>query len=214
MPFSQKVVEDALVACGRRCCLCHKFCGCNMEIHHIVQHADGGPDDFDNAIPLCFDCHADMGKMDPHHPKGRGYTSNELKRHREHWYELVKSGKADQEAGSASTILAGEESQKNYKELLFEVSFALDYYANVYTDIVETVDERHEIASDELRKIGVKIKAFAVVEQPNNMEELKEASGLFIGLSNSMYVYKGRDNSRLLEDNLKREDRIRELLRL
>ena len=33
-----------------------------MELHHIKQVAYGGEDTFENCIPLCFDCHADMGK--------------------------------------------------------------------------------------------------------------------------------------------------------
>ena len=208
MPFPQKVAEDALVACGRRCCLCHKFCRTDIEIHHIVEEANGGPNDLDNAIPLCYECHADMGKKDPHHPKGRGYTPNEIKRLRNHWYELVKSGISEQEPEKVAT----DGVVSKYKELLLEASFVLDYYANVYTDIVEDVDERHEKASDALRRIGVKIKAFAVVERPACMEKLKTAAGLFIGLSNSLYVYKGGDYDRLLDDNLKREDQIRDLL--
>ena len=208
------MAEDTLVKCGRRCCLCHKFCRTDIEIHHIIHEADDGPDDFDNAIPLCYECHADMGKKDPHHPKGRAYTPNELKRLRDRWYELVESGKADQEQARASIVGESEESQRKYKELLFEASYVLDYYANVYTDIAEEVDERHEKASDALRSIGVKIKAFSKIERPTNMENLKEAASMFIGLSNGLYVYKGGDSGRRLDDNLKWEERIRELLEI
>ena len=41
MPFSEDIKIKALVSCGRRCCICHKFCGNNMEIHHIKAKADG-----------------------------------------------------------------------------------------------------------------------------------------------------------------------------
>ena len=87
MAFPKEVQIEALVACGRCCCLCHKFCGTKMELHHIIQKADGGEDTFENCIPLCFECHADMGKIDAHHPKGKSYTPEELKRHRENWYQ-------------------------------------------------------------------------------------------------------------------------------
>ena len=87
MAFPQSVQEEALVACGRCCCICHKFCGTKMELHHIHQKADGGADTLDNCIPLCFDCHADMGKADPHHPKGKHYTESELKQHRDNWFK-------------------------------------------------------------------------------------------------------------------------------
>lgn len=92
MPFSAKVKEDAFVACGRCCALCHKFCGIKIEVHHIQEEADGGDNSFDNAIPLCFDCHADMRSYDHKHPKGNKYSRTELSRHRDLWYKKVANG--------------------------------------------------------------------------------------------------------------------------
>jgi hypothetical protein len=86
-----KVKEDALVASGRHCCICHKFCGIKIEAHHIVLQSEGGQDTSDNCIMLCFDCHADMKSYDHNHPKGTKYTHSELKRHRDNWYEKVKN---------------------------------------------------------------------------------------------------------------------------
>lgn len=60
-----------------------------MELHHIKQKADGGEDTFENCIPLCFDCHADMGKGDPKHPKGKRYSEAELRGHKERWIKQV-----------------------------------------------------------------------------------------------------------------------------
>ena len=91
MGFSSKIKEDALVASGRHCSLCHRFCGTKIEVHHIVLESEGGENIFDNAIPLCFDCHADMRSYDAKHPKGIKYGRNELKRHRDNWYEKVKN---------------------------------------------------------------------------------------------------------------------------
>lgn len=93
MPFPEKVKEDALVACGRHCCICHKFCGNKIEIHHIKPRAKGGADSFDNAIPLCFDCHAEVGQYNSEHPKGTKFSEAELKRHRDNWYKLYAQGK-------------------------------------------------------------------------------------------------------------------------
>lgn len=92
MSFPERVKDEAYAKCGRRCCICHKFCGKKMELHHIVQKAYGGDDSMDNAIPLCFDCHADMGKADPKHPKGKHYSARELRMHRDNWYEIVAKG--------------------------------------------------------------------------------------------------------------------------
>lgn len=99
MPFPSDVKEDALVACGRCCSICHKFCGIKMEVHHIQKESEGGDNTGDNAIPLCFDCHADMLSYDPKHPKGNKYSQPELKRHRDNWYDKVKGniGVADRQ---------------------------------------------------------------------------------------------------------------------
>jgi len=92
MPFPKEVREEALVASGRHCCLCHHFCGIKIEVHHITPEGKNGADTFDNAIPLCFNCHADMLTYDPSHPKGTKYSENELRRHRDSWYAKIKNG--------------------------------------------------------------------------------------------------------------------------
>lgn len=56
-----------------------------------MPHADDGEDTFENCIPLCLDCHAEVGAYDPKHPKGRRFTPSELKMHRNRWYEKVKN---------------------------------------------------------------------------------------------------------------------------
>ena len=92
MAFSGEVKIQAMVVCGRCCCICHKFCGNNMEVHHIRPHADGGQDTFENAIPLCFDCHAEVGQYDSRHPKGVRFTEKELIQHRNNWYQKGEKG--------------------------------------------------------------------------------------------------------------------------
>ena len=87
MGFPKDVKERAAVACNRSCCLCHQFKGLKLEFHHIKQRADGGEDTFENCIPLCFDCHGDMGGVNPRHPKGNAYSERELRMHRDKWYE-------------------------------------------------------------------------------------------------------------------------------
>ena len=90
MGWPSQIKEDVLVACGRRCCLCHTFCGPKMELHHIQLQSEGGENSFDNCIPLCFNCHADMSSYDHKHKKGTKYTTTELKRRRDDWYEKVR----------------------------------------------------------------------------------------------------------------------------
>ena len=92
MAFSEEIKNKAMIACGRCCCVCHKFCGNNMEVHHIKARAEGGQDIYENAIPLCFDCHAEVRQYDPKHPKGIKFTEKELIMHRDEWYRKVKQG--------------------------------------------------------------------------------------------------------------------------
>lgn len=101
MAFPRDVAEKALVACGRCCCLCHQFCGLKMELHHILEKADGGDDSFENCIPLCFDCHADQRSYDSKHPKGRKYTREELRSHRDRWYQQAHGTTASAAAAEA-----------------------------------------------------------------------------------------------------------------
>jgi len=88
MAFPHDVVEHLLVACHRRCCICHELAGNKMEIHHIVPVANGGDDTEENGIPLCLNCHAEVGGYNPQHPKGRRFTPSELRRHKEQWFAI------------------------------------------------------------------------------------------------------------------------------
>lgn len=92
MGFSKKVSDQALRASGRNCCLCKRFCGTNIETHHIIPSAEGGDNSFDNCIPLCFGCHAIVGGYNPQHPMGRKMQPDELKWMRDQLYEQVASG--------------------------------------------------------------------------------------------------------------------------
>ena len=97
MAFSEEIKIKAMIACGRCCCVCHKFCGNNMEVHHIKARAEGGQDIYENAIPLCFNCHAEVRQYDPKHPKGIKFTEKELVMHRNEWYSKVKQGVKENE---------------------------------------------------------------------------------------------------------------------
>jgi hypothetical protein len=88
MAFSQEIVEQLLIGCHRHCCICHKPAGNKIEIHHIVPKSQGGDDSAGNGIPLCFDCHAEVGSYNIQHPKGRRFTSSELKKHKEQWFAI------------------------------------------------------------------------------------------------------------------------------
>lgn len=89
--FKPGDAEALLVACHRRCCVCHRFCGVKMEIDHIVPVAEDGPSTCDNGIPVCFECHAEIHSYNVEHPRGRKFQPNELRRHRDQWFEICKN---------------------------------------------------------------------------------------------------------------------------
>jgi hypothetical protein len=82
--FSKEVVELVLIKCRRHCAVCDHWCGVNIEIHHIDDSDDNSQD---NALPVCFECHATIGHYNPKHPKGKKYTSTELRKLRDICFE-------------------------------------------------------------------------------------------------------------------------------
>jgi hypothetical protein len=73
-----------LLWCDRHCCVCGKACGTDIQIAHIDEK---GPGEIDNAIPLCYDCHAKTGRYNPKYPLGNKHRPKELKARREQVYE-------------------------------------------------------------------------------------------------------------------------------
>ena len=61
-----------------------------MQTHHIIQEADGGSDTLDNCIPLCLDCHGEVVSYNPKHPIGRRFSPEELRQHRDIWFDFVQ----------------------------------------------------------------------------------------------------------------------------
>ncbi len=90
MSLSKEVVDVALVASGCCCCICHRFCGVRIETNHIRPTSKGGEDCFENCIPLCFDCHADVEHYNDQHPRGRKFSESELRKHRDTWFSKVE----------------------------------------------------------------------------------------------------------------------------
>jgi len=85
MSFDRTQVSDLLARCRRRCCICGRFCGVKIETDHMDPN---GGDDIENAIPVCFDCHAEIHGYNDQHPRGRKFTLGELRRHKQQWLDL------------------------------------------------------------------------------------------------------------------------------
>lgn len=91
MAFNQSEVDKLLAQCHRRCCVCHKFTGVKMEVHHIQYRSQRGSDNITNAIPLCLECHAEVNHYNPNHPKGRKFTDEELLEHKTQWLQVCEN---------------------------------------------------------------------------------------------------------------------------
>jgi hypothetical protein len=108
MGFSPEVKRRALIDSARHCCICHKYKGVKIEVHHIIQESKGGQNTYENAIPLCFDCHADAGHYNEEHPIGTKFSIPELKEARNNWYQYVKNNSIPEK------IINGEYIQTSY----------------------------------------------------------------------------------------------------
>jgi hypothetical protein len=47
-------------------------------------------DSIENAIPVCFECHAEIGLYNPKHPRGRRFSPEELRLHRDQWLKVCR----------------------------------------------------------------------------------------------------------------------------
>jgi hypothetical protein len=82
-----------------------------MQIHHITPQAENGPGSYENGIPLCLDCHAEVESRSP---LGRSFTPAELREHRNRWFRLVQerpevlmaTRQAQEQTGPLEALLA------------------------------------------------------------------------------------------------------------
>ena len=59
-----------------------------METDHIVPKEEGGDDTITNAIPVCFECHAEIHSYNDKHPRGRKFLPEELRFHKDQWLKI------------------------------------------------------------------------------------------------------------------------------
>jgi len=117
--FSKNVKEEILVKSARHCCVCHKSVGLNIEVHHIKPQKQRGKDTFDNAIALCFNCHSDAGHYFAGHPKGSKLSPNELIKHRESWFNIVKTNNVKPPQKEIIELIFNDKKHKDTFEPVF-----------------------------------------------------------------------------------------------
>lgn len=153
MGFPKDIREKALVASGRRCCICTRFKSINIEVHHIIQEADGGANDFENAIPLCLDCHANAGHYNSRHPKGTKYQPSELRKHRDKHYEFIEKHRIRNDNSSISQFYL-KTSNLDVMNELFDGDFSQIPYEGAYlieNNVLKYMKYYHKLATSEDR---------------------------------------------------------------
>lgn len=71
MAFGESLKREIRMKSAFTCCVCRGL-SIDLEAHHIIPEAEGGPDTFDNAAPLC-----------PNHHRAYGANPEKRKRLRE-----------------------------------------------------------------------------------------------------------------------------------
>jgi hypothetical protein len=145
--FSSKVVDQLLIACRRRCCLCLRFRGRNLEIHHIEPQAAGGSGEADNGIPVCYDCHAEIESQSN---MGRKFSAAELRGHRNNWFAVVAHNPGQLIADSRIQIETGP-----LEALLAEIEFNYNVVARfrMHETPLENAQFRRAIAVNALEAL-------------------------------------------------------------
>jgi hypothetical protein len=87
--FSEDIKRKVLLWSDRHCCVCGKAYGIDIEVAHIEPEGKAA---IDNAIPSCYECHADIGRYWNSHPRGNKYRVKELKQRRDQIYERYTNG--------------------------------------------------------------------------------------------------------------------------
>lgn len=100
----ENIKIEILTLSARHCCVCHRYAGLKIEVHHIQPKAKGGADTLENAIALCFDCHTDAGHYNSEHPRGTKFSPKELLKAKENWFEMVKDNKISIPAKSSQHL--------------------------------------------------------------------------------------------------------------
>lgn len=117
MGFPRKVKEQILVDTARHCCVCHRYKGVKVEVHHIIQEKLGGPNTYQNAIALCFDCHADAGHYNIDHPRGTKFSPAELRKTKKNWLNMVQNSNI-KEPSEPDKLLCRYFVCENYENLI------------------------------------------------------------------------------------------------
>lgn len=189
MPFNANTKARMFIKSARICCLCYKPCGTNIEVAHIIAEADGGLNTDDNGIPLCFDCHQEIGGYDIRHPKGNKFTDIELKTRRDKVYELVENGVLQAQIVTSQlhrNLNTGHQNNSNIEINIYEPTKEV----KVIIELAQNYSTKPENIPLKLQLLNDREQAFVIdtlTEEFNNSESL---NSLFAIITNENFKEK------------------------
>jgi hypothetical protein len=145
----------------------------------VEQRADGGSDAIDNAIPVCFDCHAEAHAYNPKHPRGRKFTATELRAHRDQWLEICRlhpevliAPLRDADVGPMQAMI--DELEFN-ATLAAQVRHGVELLPNMHLDQFKRAVAAGAISAlrDELK--AVVLEAYGAIERANSAVRRRDA---------------------------------------
>ncbi len=140
MSFSEKQKLEVKKKAAFRCCRCHEI---GIDVHHIVPQSDGGPDDIENAAPLCQNCHDRFG--------ANSEKRKEIKQMRDWWYEVVKEKySGDQEKWQRINELILQIQSKQYEQSA-EVQLLRGMLEGELKSVKESIGSVQQSAPSELQ---------------------------------------------------------------
>ncbi len=121
MSFSDKIKLDVKKKAMFQCCRCHEI---NVDVHHIDWQREDGPDTFDNAAPLCPNCHRWFGDNPT--------KKTEIRQMRDNWYETVERMYGPQSQIILPQIMKINENLEGFRN---QQSTDLDEVKNLLKDV-------------------------------------------------------------------------------
>ena len=133
---AKKRAQFVCVVCG------HPF----VEVHHIVPEADGGPNEIENAAPLCAGCHDLYG--------GNPEKRKTIRQMRDAWFEHCEKAPkhsavcalSEQLDNMRSRLRQTELTQLKQDELLSEIKTALTSFHQSQAAHVSTAKSLAELS--------------------------------------------------------------------
>lgn len=164
LAFNEDEASKLLAETHRWCCVCWRWRGFRIELHHIAP----GDDSIANALPVCFDCHAEIESKGP---RGRHFSAAELVRLRDDWLKLCR----ERPEVLVAAARGGAAEAGPLEALLSE----LEYNAIA---VGGTLDESVPFLKDSQFTRAIEANAFAALNQ-NTTTRVFEAQRL-IGVAN------------------------------